>query len=59
MNRSTAGLPVHHQLPEFTQTYGPEIESLSPSLAGKFFTTEPPGKPFIHQWYLTKVEKHI
>ena len=21
MNRSTAGLPVHHQLPEFTQTH--------------------------------------
>ena len=21
MNRSTPGLPVHHQLPEFTQTY--------------------------------------
>ena len=22
MNRSTPGLPVHHQLPEFTQTLG-------------------------------------
>ena len=22
MNRSTPGLPVHHQLPEFTQTPG-------------------------------------
>ena len=22
MNRSTPGLPVHHQLPESTQTYG-------------------------------------
>ena len=29
MNRSTPGLPVHHQLPEFTQT--PSIESVMPS----------------------------
>ena len=28
MNRSTPGLPVHHQLPEFTQTHGhPAISS--------------------------------
>ena len=24
---------------------GPEIEPVSPALAGSFFTTEPPGKP--------------
>ena len=24
MNRSTPGLPVHHQLPEFTQTHVPQ-----------------------------------
>ena len=29
MNRSTLGLPVHHQLPEFTQTH--VIESVMPS----------------------------
>ena len=29
MNRSTPGLPVHHQLPEFTQTHS--IESVLPS----------------------------
>ena len=29
MNRSTPGLPVHHQLPESTQTYS--IESVMPS----------------------------
>ena len=29
MNRSTLGLPVHHQLPEFTQTQS--IESVMPS----------------------------
>ena len=35
MNRSTPGLPVHHQLPEFTQTHahrvGDAIESVMPS----------------------------
>ena len=30
MNRSTPGLPVHHQLPEFTQTHVPH-ESVMPS----------------------------
>ena len=30
MNRSIPGLPVHHQLPEFTQTH-PSIESVMPS----------------------------
>ena len=25
MNRSTPGLPVHHQLPEFTQTHVPRV----------------------------------
>ena len=29
MNRSTPGLPVHHQLPEFTQTH--VLESVMPS----------------------------
>ena len=28
MNRSTPGLPIHHQLPKFTQT---SIESVMPS----------------------------
>ena len=32
MNRSTPGLPVHHQLPEFTQTHVHQvIESVMPS----------------------------
>ena len=31
MNRSTPGLPVHHQLPEFTQTQLTSIESVMPS----------------------------
>ena len=28
----------------------PEIEPMSPALAGRFFTAEPPGKPFIGIW---------
>ena len=32
MNRSTPGLPVHHQLPEFTQTYGHRVsDAIQPS----------------------------
>ena len=29
---------------------GPGIEHISPTLAGRFFTTEPPGKPFFFKW---------
>ena len=32
MNRSTPGLPVHHQLPEFTQTHGHRVsDAIQPS----------------------------
>ena len=32
MNRSTPGLPVHHQLPEFTQTYDHRVrDAIQPS----------------------------
>ena len=32
MNRSTPGLPVHHQLPEFTQTHvHPVSDAIQPS----------------------------
>ena len=32
MNRSRLGLPVHHQLPEFTQTHGPLVgDAIQPS----------------------------
>ena len=32
MNRSTPGLPVHHQLQEFTQTYVPRVgDAIQPS----------------------------
>ena len=39
MNRSTPGLPVHHQLPEFTQTHvHPVSDAIQPS--------HPPPSPF-------------
>ena len=32
MNRSTPGLPVHHQLPEFTQTHNQQVsDAIQPS----------------------------
>ena len=32
MNRSTPGLPVHHQLPEFTQTHVRQVgDAIQPS----------------------------
>ena len=31
----------------------PGIELTSPALAGRFFTTEPPGKPHVHNEYYT------
>ena len=35
MNRSTPGLPVHHQLSEFTQTYAHVLYVLPNTLEGK------------------------
>ena len=32
MNRSTSGLPVHHKLPEFTQTHAHQVsDAIQPS----------------------------
>ena len=43
----------------------PEIESVSPALTGRFFTTEPPGKPiymyiysFSNSFFLMVITKH-
>ena len=48
MNRSTSGLPVHHQLPEFTQTHS--VESVMPSshlILGRPLLLLPPIPPSI------------
>ena len=36
MNHSTPGLPVHHQLPEFTQTH---IHGVSDAIHTQYFIT--------------------
>ena len=37
----------------------PEIEPASPTLEGRFFTTEPPGKPkSLHEQALIKIPEH-
>ena len=52
MNRSTPGLPVHHQLPEFTQTHVHRVgDAIQPSHAHKVDNLEEMGKflePFIY-----------
>ena len=52
MNRSTPGLPVHHQLPEFTQTHvhrvGDAIQPSHPLLS----PSPPAPNPFQHQGLL-------
>ena len=52
MNRSTPGLPVHHQLPEFTQTHvhrvGDAIQPFHPLSSSAFFTV-----PFSHPYMTT------
>ena len=30
----------------------PGLEPVSPALAGRFSTTAPPGKPYVHSWYI-------
>ena len=49
MNRSTPGLPVHHQLPEFTQTHVHRVrDAIQPSHPG--LSPSPPApNPSQHQ----------
>ena len=49
MNRSTPGLPVHHQLPEFTQIHVPRVsDALQPS--HPLSSPSPPApNPYQHQ----------
>ena len=44
MNRSTPGLPVHHQLPEFTQTH---VHRVSYAILGRPLLLLPPIPPSI------------
>ena len=48
MNRSTPGLPVHHQLPEFTQTHVHQVgDAIQPSHACRPLLLLPPIPPSI------------
>ena len=48
MNRSTPGLPVHHQLPEFTQTHVHGVsDAIQPSPICRPFLLLPPIPPSI------------
>ena len=49
MNRSTPGLPVHHQLPEFTQTHVHQVgDAIQPS--HPLSSPSPPApNPYQHQ----------
>ena len=47
MNRSTPGLPVHHQLPEFTQTHVHQVgDAIQPSY---LLLSPSPAAPISHQ----------
>ena len=48
MNRSTPGLPVHHHLPEFTQTHVHRVsDAIQPSHPGSSLLLLPPISPSI------------
>ena len=54
MNRSTPGLPVHHQLPEFTQTHvhqvGDAIQPSHPLLSPSLPAPNPSQHQSLFQW---------
>jgi len=49
MNRSTPGLPVHHQLPEFTQTHVHRVSDAIKPSHPLSFPSPPAPNPFQHQ----------
>ena len=55
MNRSTPGLPVHHQLPEFTQTHVHRVgDAIQPS--HPLSSPSPPAlNPSQHQGFFQRV----
>ena len=55
MNRSMPGLPVHHQLPEFTQTHVHRVgDAIQPSHPLSF-TSLPAPNPSQHQGLFQRV----
>ena len=49
MNRSTPGLPVHHQLPEFTQTHVHRVGDATQPSPPLLFPPPPAPNPSQHQ----------
>ena len=49
MNRSTPGLPVHHQLPEFTQTHVHRVSNAIQPSPPLLFPSPPAPNPSQHQ----------
>ena len=59
MNRSTPGLPVHHQLPEFTHTHAHRVsDAIQPShpLSSPSPPAPNPSKHHLFQWVSTSQE---
>ena len=49
MNRSTPGLPVHHQLPKFTQTHVHRVSDAIPPSHTLLSPSPPAPNPSLHQ----------
>ena len=49
MNHSTPGLPVHHQLPESTQTYARRVSDAIQPSHPRLFASPPAPNPSQHQ----------
>ena len=55
MNRSTPGLPVHHQLPEFTQTHVHRVSDAIQPSHHLLFPSPPAPNPSQHQSLFQRV----
>ena len=59
MNRSTPGLPVHHQLPEFTQTHLRGVSDAIQPSHPLLFPSPPSPNPSQHQVFSSESAVHI
>ena len=56
INHSTPGLPVHHQLPEFTQTHVHQIgDAIQPSHPLSYLLLLPPISPSIRVFSMSQL----
>ena len=59
MNRSTPGLPVHHQLPKFTQTHVHRVSDAIQSSHPLLSPSSPTPNPSQHQCFSNESTLHI